>query len=119
MVIEPEDEDYFEVDSEPYFFDEEEDAENTEEKDDLLRINKWIFLYNLDNKAKKFTCNIVLPNPAILGLEKTYEICEFLIGELNALLKISDYVQTNKTVYKALLNCLFIIDDMIHNRLKM
>lgn len=99
-----------EFDSEPYFLEEED------EDSDLLHLDKWVFFYHIKGK---YSCNIIVPNPSILGLEKTYEICEFLITELKFIIEKDSYGDNNLTFSKTIQSCIFLIEDLIHNRLKM
>lgn len=109
-TLEPDSDD--ELEPEPYFLEEEDQ----DQESDLLHLDKWVFIYHIKGK---YSCNIIVPNPSILGLEKTYEICEFLISELKFLIEKEYYRDNNLTFNKTIQSCIFLIEDLIHNRLKM
>lgn len=124
LIIDPDNEDFEdlgEIEYEPYFIDEEEfeDEPSKKDEDSLMKLEKWVYIYNLNDYRKKTTCNIILPNPSYLGLEKTYEICRFLISEIETIVTQNQNIKSNLSSYKAFKSCQFILEDFIHNRLKM
>jgi hypothetical protein len=112
-TLEPDPDPDDEFDSEPYF---QEEEEKEGDDSDLLNLDKWVFFYNIKGK---YSCNIIIPNPSILGLEKTYEICEFLITELKFIIEKDYYGDNNLTFNKTIQSCIFLIEDLIHSILKM
>jgi len=118
LIIDPDNEDFEEVDSEPYFLEEYDTSESDNEDDPLLKIDKWIYFYSVDKDKTKYSCNILLPSPKLLGLEKTYEICKFLIEEINALILKSEYEKSDKLLLRGLNHSLFIIEQYLYQKFR-
>jgi hypothetical protein len=121
LLFDSDDEDFYneEYDIDDEYDDDDDNYEYDEKADNLLLLNNWIYFNDIDNKHNQFSCNLVLPNPRVLGIEKSYEICEFLVKEIYGLLMYESNTKSNKHLMKAFTNCIFIIEDMIINQLKM
>lgn len=115
LSIEPDNEDDYEYEDD--YDNEEEVISDLETNFDLLNLHEWLFIYEVGDN--KYSCNIILPNPDILGLEKSYEICEFLFKEINLLITKEYYGDKTTKINKTLHNCIFLIEDFITKRLKL
>jgi len=82
-----------------------------------FQLHKWFIVLENEDINGQIACKLVLPNFRILGIELSIEICEFLLEELNKLLKSDRYVHI--TAVRAISNSMFILQNFLDRELKM